>query len=93
MPRTPPFFVWVDMSGDFGSRSAPGLLLGWRRTPESKLNARKDSEWQCLVIHAGEPAPYSPESMHVYQSWMNSAHVRPIEVEKPPPRKWKAKSR
>ena len=93
VPRTPPFFVWVDTSTEFGLRSQPGLLLAWRRTPQSLLGIRKDSEWQCLVIHAGLPTPYSPESMWVYQSWMNPAHVRPAEAERPAGRTKKFRSR
>lgn len=89
MPRKPPFFVWVDVSGEFGLRSAPGLLLAWRLTPQSLLGTRKESEWECLVIHAAEPTPHTPDSIHVYQSWMNPDHVRPADSEKPPMRRKK----
>lgn len=93
MPRTPPFLVWVDSSGRFGLNSSPGILLAWRRTPESGLGIRKESEWECLVISASEPAPTSPESLWVYQHWMNPAHVRPVDAEKPPATQWKPRSR
>lgn len=85
LPRTPPFLVWVDSSGAFGINSDPGLLLAWRRTPESGLGIRKESEWQCLVISATEAAPTSPESLRILQRWMNPAHARPVDAEKPPP--------
>lgn len=84
MPRTPPFHAWVDSSGQFGLNSDPGLLLAWRRTPESGLKIRRESEWQCLVISAGKTTAANPESLWVYQHWMNPAHVRPIAAEKPP---------
>jgi hypothetical protein len=82
LPRTPPYLVWVDSSGSFGIHSSPGILLAWRRTPDSALTTRKESEWECLVISASEPAPTNPTSLWVYQHWMNPAHVRPVDIEK-----------
>jgi hypothetical protein len=84
LPRKPPFLVWVDSSGQFGIHSQPGLLLAWRRTPESPLRIRRESKWQCLVISASEPPPTNPEDWWVYQHWMNPAHVQPVDAEKPP---------
>lgn len=83
LPRTPPFHAWVDSSGQFGLNSGPGLLLAWRRRPESGLKIRKESEWQCLVISARTTTPANREGLWVYQHWMNPAHVRPIAAEKP----------
>jgi hypothetical protein len=67
LPRRPPYLVRVDSSGSFGIHSSPGILLAWRRTPDSALTTRKESEWECLVISANEPAPTSPTSLWVHQ--------------------------
>lgn len=76
-----------------GSGARPGCSwLGGARS-QSLLGIRKESEWECLVIHAAEPTPHTPDSLHVYQSWMNPDHVRPADSEKPPMRRKKYRTR
>lgn len=91
--RMLPIHAWVDSSGQFGLKSDPGLVLAWRRTPEPGLGTPRESEWQCLVISASEPAPTSIHDLWVYQRWVNPAHVLPLDAEKPPERRRKPGSR
>ncbi|MBD3914644.1 hypothetical protein [Nocardioides hwasunensis] len=71
MPRTPPFHVWVDLTGAW-SAASPGVLLAWRHT------SRRG--WEAWVVRVDSYSTGTGVEVMVSQSWVPANLVRPSDA-------------
>lgn len=70
MPRTPPFHVWVDLTGRW-SAAAPGVLLAWRHSDHRG--------WEAWVVRVESYSTGRGSEVLVTQAWVPSTLVRPAD--------------
>lgn len=69
-----PQHVWVDPTGRWAGREAPGILIAWRRTERG---------WEGWVITAERHSIGTSGSVTVRQGWVQAVHVRPAAARSP----------
>jgi hypothetical protein len=76
MPTAPPFHVWVDVTGRWGSSADPGILVAWRRG--------RRGGWEALVVTGSARALAHGGDVDLRWHWVDAGMVRPA-VTSPPP--------
>lgn len=71
MPRTPPFHVWVDLTGMWKG-AAPGVLVAWRHTDRGG--------WEASVVRAEAYSTGTGADVLLTYAWVPAASVRPVDV-------------
>ncbi|UFN44502.1 hypothetical protein [Nocardioides okcheonensis] len=72
MPRTPPFHVWVDLTGTWRG-AAPGVLLAWRHSDRRG--------WEAWVVRAESYSTGRGAEVQLVQAWVPAALVRPSPID------------
>lgn len=70
-----PTHVWVDVTGAWGYRSSPGVLLMWRKGLRG--------QWEGWVMYASTYSSGHGLRTHVTQSWVDAVHIREADTQPP----------
>jgi hypothetical protein len=70
MPRTPPFHVWVDLTGKW-ALAAPGVLMAWRYSDRRG--------WEAWVVRAESYSTGTGVEVLLTQAWVPAGLVRPAQ--------------
>ncbi|MEP9382503.1 hypothetical protein [Nocardioides sp. KR10-350] len=74
MRAADPVHVWVDLTNSWGPRAEPGVLLAWRKGRDG---------WEGWVIRVTTYSTGQGSEVHVMQSWVPAALIRPARTEAP----------